>query len=258
VTSASLDMPTKVGEHPLARHWRALDRIYCISLSNRPDRIQHARLQFQRVGLANLVEFVVVDKHPTNSELGIFQSHMGCLRAGLDAGAQQIAIFEDDILFKRFSPDRLKRALRFMESGEDWQLLFFGCFVNSSRKTDYRSVVKVTFRCCAHGYVINRPFAEQVVAMPWQNVPYDDMIRSLKPRNVYAVYPAFAYQSNSATDNDNRLGVDRARRIFGGLHRLQHWNEFSTRRMIPLILAHVALFFILVLILLLHYGLPWK
>jgi GR25 family glycosyltransferase involved in LPS biosynthesis len=245
-------------EHSLAKYWRSFDRIYCISLVNRPDRYKAALSQFQRIGLGDLVEFTLVDKHPTNSEHGIFESHMACLRAGLAAGARQILIFEDDILFSNFSPERLRRAVQFMESSRDWKLFFFGCFVNSSRKTPFRSVVKVDYRCCAHGYVISRAFAEKLVQLPWQNIPFDDLLRSLAPDGVYALYPGFAFQSDSPTDNDKLRGVDRARRIFGGLHRLQQWNEFSSRRFVPLVIGHFALLFIVALILIFRHAALWR
>jgi GR25 family glycosyltransferase involved in LPS biosynthesis len=259
VTTASPDISTKQAtEHRPVNDWRAFDCIYCISLNNRPDRYETAQAQFQSVGLGGLVEVTLVDKHPTNSELGIFESHMACLRAGLAAGAERILIFEDDILFSGFSPERLRQAVRFMDSNNDWQLFFFGCFVNSSHKTPFQSVVKDCYRCCAHGYVVSRQFARKLVEMPWQNIPYDDLLRSLSPDGVYAVYPAFAFQSASATDNDKLRGIDRARRLFGGLQRLQQWNEFSSRRLVPLIVGHVVVLFILALLLLRHHGLLWR
>jgi GR25 family glycosyltransferase involved in LPS biosynthesis len=259
VTTASPDISAKLAtEHRPANDWRAFDRIYCISLNNRPDRYETAQAQFHSVGLSGLVEVTLVDKHPTNSELGIFESHMACLRAGLAAGAERILIFEDDILFSRFSPERLRRAVQFMDSNNDWQLFFFGCFVNSSRKTPFRSVVKVCYRCCAHGYVVSRQFARKLVETPWQNIPYDDLLRSLSRDGVYAVYPAFAFQSASATDNDNLRGVDRARRLFGGLQRLQQWNGFFARRLIPIIVGHVVVLLIVALLLLHYHGSLWR
>ena len=239
--------------HPLAEPWRAFDRIYCITLANRPDRYESARREFQRIGLGDLVEFIIVDKHPTDSEQGIFESHQACLRAGLAAGAQKIAVFEDDVVFSRFSPDRLKNAIHFMDTSEDWQLFFFGCFVNSSRKTPFKSVVKICYRCTAHAYGVSREFAQKLVELPWQGIPYDDLLRALTPGSVYAIFPGFAFQSASPTDNDKLLGIDRARRIFGGLRRLQQWNEFSTRRLIPLIIAHAVAFIMLLLIVFLRY-----
>jgi len=238
--------------------WDAFDRIYCISLAQRPDRCQSARSQFQRIGLADRVEFVIVDKHPTDSERGIFESHLACLRAGLAAHANKIVIFEDDILISRFSPQRLRQAAHFMDCNHAWRLFFFGCFVNSSRRTPFPSVVKVSYRCTAHAYVVSREFAEKLVNMPWQGIPYDDLLRATAGDGVYAIYPAFAFQNASSTDNDNLRRVDRVRRIFGGFRLLQQWNEFSARRIVPIVAAHVALALLVILILLFHYGMPWR
>ena len=90
MTTASPDISAKQAtEHRPANDWRAFDRIYCISLNNRPDRYETAQAQFQRVGLGGLVEVTLVDKHPTNSELGIFESHMACLRTALPRGRSE-------------------------------------------------------------------------------------------------------------------------------------------------------------------------
>ena len=242
----------------LADPWKAFDRIYCITLANRPDRCESARAQFQRVGLADFVEFVIVDKHPVDSELGIFESHMGCLRAALAAGAQKIAIFEDDIIFTPFSPGRIGRAVEFMESGHDWKLFFFGCFVNSSRATRFTAVIKVDYRCAAHAYVVSDEFARVLVQVPWSGIPYDNFLRSMSFGGTYAIYPAIAFQSASATDNDKRRNIDRARRFFGGFRRLQRWNEFSSRRVVPLIIGHVLSVIALLLLVLHHYGWLWR
>jgi GR25 family glycosyltransferase involved in LPS biosynthesis len=249
---------TDATESRLARHWDSFDRVYCISLTNRPDRCETALAQFRRVGLGDRVKFIFVDKHPTNSEEGIFESHMACLRAGLAAGAERILVFEDDIIFSRFSPERLGLAVQFMELKDDWRLFFFGCFVNSSRKTRFQSVVKIDYRCCAHGYVVNREFAKKLVQLPWQNIPYDDLLRSLGPEGVYAIYPAFAFQSDASSDNDKIRGVYRVRRMMGGLYWLQQWNEFSTRRFVPLVLVHVVALFILAMFLRIHHGALWR
>ena len=255
VTTSTLDTPLSAGKNAdrLAWIWRAFDKIYCISLANRPDRYEHAREQFARVGLLDLVEFIIVDKHPTDSECGIYESHLACLRAGLAAGAQKIAVFEDDIVFTRFSPERLRRAVRFMESGTDWAAFFFGCFVNSARKTSFRSVIKIKYRCMAHGYAVTREFATRLVETEFQGVSYDDFLRSIAGDQFYALYPACAYQSDSPTDNDKLFHVDRARRMAGGLRRLQHFNELVNHWLIPIIIAHV-LVAVAITYLFLHHG----
>ena len=82
--------------------WDFFDRIYCISLEEREDRRQSAAASFAKVGLTGKVEFVLVKLHPSNVEQGMYESHMTCLRKGLEAGAKSIVVFEDDVIFDRF------------------------------------------------------------------------------------------------------------------------------------------------------------
>ena len=42
--------------------WAYFDRVYCISLEERPDRRAEATAQFTAVGLLSRVEFVIVKK----------------------------------------------------------------------------------------------------------------------------------------------------------------------------------------------------
>jgi hypothetical protein len=200
------------------------------------------------------VQFVLVDKHPTDSEQGIFESHMSCLRAGLDAGAERILIFEDDIRFLRFTPRVLEDSIYFMKSSPGWDLFFFGCFVKSSRKTPFRSVLQLNYRCAAHAYVAHRSIAERLVKIPWSGVAYDDLLRSIENIRCHACYPAFAFQGGSASDNSKTPNIGRFRRICG-FGRLQRWDEFSKHHARALILGHVAVVLLIVLLALAHhYG----
>ncbi|HUB26759.1 MAG TPA: hypothetical protein VL992_15140 [Tepidisphaeraceae bacterium] len=240
-----------------ASAWRAFDCIYCITLADRIDRRRQAEAEFGRVGLAGKVQFHVAQRHPTCSERGIFESHIACLRAGLaagGAGGSRIVVFEDDIIFRRFSTRKLERAVDFLEACDDWRLLFFGCFAFSSRPTRFDSVLKIKYRCTAHGYVVSRAAAEELIATPWTGVPYDMVLRDVARDRAFAIYPAFAYQSGASTDNRNLLRLDRRRRLIGGMQRLQRWNEFSSRRIVPLVVIHVVIALLLVLLLLWHYG----
>jgi hypothetical protein len=220
--------------------WDFFERIYCISVKERTDRRSSARAAFERVGLSGRVEFVLVDKHVQNSERGIYESHMKCLRAGLKAGAQRIVVFEDDILIDRSSPRTLADGVEFMKSGHPWNMFFFGCFVAGCRRTEFRSVLKVKYRCTAHAYVVNRPFAEKLVAMEWEGLAFDNVLRGLNDDHFYAAYPAFAFQSASPTDNDRTKKIDRIRRLLGGMHWQQKWNEFSHLKWPQMVVGHAV------------------
>ena len=234
----------------LETYWKYFDKFYCISIDERADRRADAKAQFEKIGLADKVDFVIVHKHPHDCEEGIYDSHMSCIKKGLQAGAGNIVIFEDDILFDRFSPANLKNCVGFLSGIDQWNAMFFGCLVSGSKKTANKSVLKVRYRCLAHGYALNRRFAELLVQTPRQERPYDDLLNHFC-EGYYAVYPSFAFQSNALTDNIKRIGLDRFRRLFGGLRRIQKWNEFYHRYRMPVITVHaIALLIILKLVLL--------
>ena len=234
----------------LETYWDYFDKFYCISIDERADRRAHAKAQFGNVGLADKVEFVLVQKHPLDCEEGIYDSHMTCIKKGLQAGAGNIVIFEDDILFDRFSPAGLKNCVDFLSGIDHWNALFFGCLVSGSKKTGNKAVLKVKYRCLAHGYALNRRFAELLVQTPRQETPYDDLLNNFA-EGYYAVYPSFAFQSNALTDNIKKIGLDRLRRLLGGLRRIQKWNEFYHRYRMPVIAAHVVVLLIILKLVLL-------
>jgi glycosyl transferase, family 25 len=241
---------TPMNAETLETSWDYFDKFYCISIEERADRRTAAEVQFEKVGLADKVEFVVVQRHPCDCEQGIYDSHMACIKKGLQTGAGSIVIFEDDILFDRFSPAGLKNCVDFLAGTDHWNALFFGCLVSGSKKTGNKSVLKVKYRCLAHGYALNRRFAERLVQSPWQEIPYDDLLKNLA-EGYYAVYPSFAFQSNSLTDNIKKIDLDRFRRLLGGLRRIQKWNEFYHRHRIPVIVAHVVFLLIILKLVLL-------
>jgi GR25 family glycosyltransferase involved in LPS biosynthesis len=234
--------------------WNAFDRLYCITLADRPDRRRSAEEQFARVGLAGRVEFVVVQRHPTDSEQGIYESHMRCLNQGLAAGARTIVVFEDDVLFDRFSPPALADAVAFLNAGTPWDVFFLGGFAHSIRNTASPFVLHIRYRCAAHAYAVNRPFAETLVQTPWHNVAFDDFIRSLDSPRLYALYPSIAFQSNAASDNAKRAWNVKIWKFLGKLQTFQRWNEFRLRHMTAFVLSNVALALLLILLVLIWRG----
>jgi len=229
--------------------WEYFDKIYCISLDERSDRRKEAKAQFDAVGLLNSVEFVIVKKHPIDCEQGIFESHLLCMKKGLSAGADNIVIFEDDICFDRFRPQILKSIIDFLSAEPNWKILFLGCMVKGSRKTENKSVLNIDFRSLCHAYVISPGFAQRLVKDAWQETPFDDMLRDLRDTHFYAVYPSFAFQGNSRSDNQRYLALDRFRRLCGGLRWIQKMNEWFHLNKRIIVMIHVLLILMLVVML---------
>lgn len=204
--------------------WSFFDKIYCISLATRNDRREEARRQFAGVGVLDRVEFVITEKHSDNPEKGIFESHMHCLKKGLDAQAGKILVFEDDIFFERFDLQALHEICRYMELIPGWNGLFLGCITDGSQKTGHKGLVKITYRCLAHAYALNRSFAQKIVQEPWCDIPFDELLRRHNS-DFYALYPMCAFQGPASSDNKTVV-IDRMRRICGGLPFIQKANEF--------------------------------
>lgn len=215
--------------------WTFFDKIYCISLENRSDRREQARQQFDELGILERVEFVVVAKHPTNREQGIFQSHMECLNRGIAAGGHHILVFEDDIFFQRYSPHSLQRACTHLDSSVTWNGFFLGCIIDGSSRTMEKSLVKIQYRTLAHAYALNRPFVDRLVQETWSGVPFDEFLRR-RSANFYALSPMCAFQGRLGTDNQ-RVAIDRMRRIFGGLPFIQKINELYHNHRLCLLCA---------------------
>lgn len=205
--------------------WDFFDRLYCISLKQREDRRASALNEFSKVGLADKVDFLIVERHPCDLEQQIYESHMLCLRKGLEAGARNIVIFEDDIEFDKFDPQRLKQCTEFLKQHSDWKVFLFGALIRSIAKTSNSCVQKVQYQSLTHAYALNRSYAETLAYEPWQGIVNDTLFRPLK-NDVYAINPMCAFQKNFTSDNYKYPKLAIFRSWLGGLKRIQKANEF--------------------------------
>jgi GR25 family glycosyltransferase involved in LPS biosynthesis len=208
--------------------WDFFDRLYCVSLREREDRRNSAREEFSKAGLADRVEFVLGERHPSDMEQGVYESHMICLQKGLEAGARNIVIFEDDVEFDRFDPERLRSCTDFLRKQPEWKVLLIGALIRSSRKTTNPCVQKVRYQSLTHAYALNRHYAETLAYEPWQGIVNDTLFRPLA-EDVYAIYPMCAFQKNFTSDNYKYPMLIIIRRLLGGLKRIQKANEFYHR-----------------------------
>lgn len=213
------------------------DKIFCVSVDSRVDRQKSAKEAFAKLGIVQRVEFVLVPKHPTNPEEGIFDSHLQCLRRGVEEGGKHILIFEDDISVAYFEEQRSSEAIKQLQQLENWDAFFLGAMSSGSKKTASKYLEKIEYRCLTHGYALNRPFAKRIIGEQWQGVAYDGFLKK-HCSNSFAPVPMIAFQSTSISDNKT-IFLDRMRRFFGGLQFLQRSNELLQRYKLPIIIAHL-------------------
>ncbi|MBW6520354.1 MAG: glycosyltransferase [Desulfoarculaceae bacterium] len=235
---------------PSPEPWDFFDKIYCISIDTRLDRREAAKKQFSAVGLLARVEFVLVTKHPENQEQGIFQSHIHCLQKGLAAGARHILLFEDDILFQGFNGQRLHEATTFLPTLPAWNAFFLGALTTRISPTAAPSVVRIRYRCLAHAYALDRPFAQRIIKEAWRGIPFDDLLRH-HDKDFFALAPMVAFQGQATTDNQT-IAIDKMRRFLGGLPFIQKMSEHFQRHKTLIVLLH--LLFLSALLLLISKG----
>lgn len=232
--------------------WDFFDRLYCVSLREREDRRISAQTEFAKVGLEHRVEFLISERYSNDFEREVYDSHMTCLRKGLEAGAKNIVIFEDDIEFDRFDPKRLECCTDFLQKHPEWKVMLLGALIRSSQKTSNPCVRKVRYQSLTHAYVLNRHYAETLAYEPWQGIVNDTLFRPLND-DVYALYPMCAFQKNFTSDNYKYPWLARIRNFLGGLKRIQKANEFYLRYKFGIIAAHVVMVLMLLMALLSRY-----
>jgi hypothetical protein len=229
--------------------WDFFDHLYCVSLREREDRRRSAINEFSKVGLNDRVEFVLGERDPSKMEQGVYESHMLCLRKGLEAGAVNIVIFEDDVEFDRFEPERLRSCTEFLKQHPEWKVLLLGALIRSSRRTTNPFVQKVRYQSLTHAYVLNRHYAETLAYEPWNGIVNDTLFRPLTD-DVYAIHPMCAFQKDFTSNNYNYPKLELFRRCLGGLKRIQKANEFYQRHKFGVIAAHIVIILSLLIFLL--------
>jgi len=218
-----------------ALDWSFIDAAYCISLREREDRTAAATATFNTVGLAHKLVFYRPERHPTDTVLGIWNSHCAVARQALAAGHRRAAIFEDDVCFDRgISPGKLAAiGLAMDRLPADWQIFFLGHWPVSCRFVS--PTVLRTQSGCGHAYIANHALLEWMAsadhaqyrrAHPAASVVglgIDDAFYRL--RGAYAIFPMVAIQSDSPSDHikSKRHGKIASLRHVVTRTRLREW-----------------------------------
>lgn len=111
------------------------DRVYCVNLRRRPDRLERIKANIQEVGWPfKPVQFVpAVDgklcQRPEwwrggGGAWGCYRTHVSLMEACLNEGVESVLLLEDDALFPR---DFVERAREFLSAvPEDWGMIYLG------------------------------------------------------------------------------------------------------------------------------------
>jgi hypothetical protein len=178
------------------------DKIYCINLDSRPDRMELAWKEFEQAGIKERVERIPGTIVPENPCYGNHLSHAFCLQRAKKSGAGNCLIFEDDIEWLNDPLDFKKTApeLKCL----DWDLLYLGVNTEKDCFQVTRHLAKLTFAYSTHAYAINNSLFDVLIALNTDPLTIHNdvkMTESIIPHyNCYANIPLLAGQRTSYSD----------------------------------------------------------
>jgi GR25 family glycosyltransferase involved in LPS biosynthesis len=189
------------------------DKVYCINLTKRLDRLTSATQEFQKNNII-FERYPAIDGNqlqPNNymklGEFGCLLSHVSVLRNAKENEYEKILITEDDIEFSENFTDRFFEYIK--DLPDDWDMFYLGA--NHALCNKYETnppihisnnIYKVNHAYAAHAYAVN---------MKCYNLVYKNLIEFKHPvdvvyskiqskLNVYLFRPHLAWQKPGYSD----------------------------------------------------------
>lgn len=103
--------------------------IFCISLEERKDRQAECQLEFEKLGIADRINWYPAVKfsgnHPFVGRAGCLTSHRNCIKIAKAHNLESILIFEDDIQFVNDPIKTLASSIEYLKNN-NWNLFYLG------------------------------------------------------------------------------------------------------------------------------------
>jgi hypothetical protein len=191
--------------------WSFVDRVFCISLRDRDDRMMRAAEQFHRFGLCTRVEFYrPMRPSPAEVPVGVAAGVYGCWashRAVLSHAptSDKVLIFEDDVLLRPsvLTPAYLKTIADHVscQLPSDWEVYFLGHMPHPwNRGTQLVPHLILTRSSQTHAYIASNRFAKRFTQLEYAQINDDvDHWIALHAKQ-FACWPMAAIQANYGSD----------------------------------------------------------
>ena len=170
------------------------DKIACINLTRRPDRLEQATELFNELGITHLVarfdalDYSAYEAIPDRDKgkYGCTHSHMEIVRQAKAKGLKSVLIFEDDVKLHR-TPDEINEAMTkcIEEIPDDWEMFYL-----SGNPLENLCTIKLTFT--THAVAISERAYDHILKGA-EN--HDDVVRLL-PDIIQSVVNIDGYYMN--------------------------------------------------------------
>lgn len=253
--------------------WSWLDRIYCINLRSRPDRLLESQSEFHRVGLCKRILYYRPER-PTDEEwqtyqcsliargkqdsvmtvtkgaYGCWRSHQAVMEHALRNGYNHILVFEDDVTFlSNLTPTIAKEVLPNLVSrlpvGADFLHLGYFPYAGHPVSSGHAFRLWRVKALCTVAYIVTFRGMQRICGADY-TIPLDFWM--LKNSQQYAVFPKIAWQRKSSTDVEEQwLGCPTtAIKQFGNVFYRSTQSIVDTFMLIILPLVLITIFLLLI------------
>jgi GR25 family glycosyltransferase involved in LPS biosynthesis len=183
-----------------------------INLRERTDRAEHAIQSAKSIGLP--IEFYYTEKHPDGGVAGCFESHQNVCREALASGQKRLLVLEDDFegtedLLKEEGLKALEEAIEFVNTREDWSIVYLGVLPNIWFEKSVRvgpHMYKLKPWACTHAMIVSEKYMKEIVS--WKFTQYGKDAydwRHRKCEHAYAFHPQAIKQFDSPSDIRTQL-----------------------------------------------------
>lgn len=193
------------------------DKVYCINLDRRSDRIEHFDNIVNKFDLGNYTRFSAVDGSLIKDyngnlklgELGLVLSNLEIIKESIKNNFNTILILEDDCFFT----DEIKNIDEyFKQLPDDWDMLYMGgnhnLHVGAKPPIEINSkVIKLHTTYSTHFVALKSTVFNHInVILEKRNVPLDvGYVQLQKVFNAYSFSPAIAKQIKDYSDIQNKI-----------------------------------------------------
>ncbi len=191
------------------------DKIYCINLEKRTDRLELCKQEFAKHNL-NVEYFkaidgntydtrnMIVNPNVEKGNVGCVLSHLHIIIDAQKSNYKQILILEDDVIFDEDLNNKFEEYIK--ELPEDWDMLYFGGNHNfhTGHKLDMKTehIGKCNLTYTTHSYAIRDTLFNLTIERFKKILSPVDVLYSQiqKEKNVYTFYPGLSSQRIGYSD----------------------------------------------------------
>ncbi|MCK9236560.1 MAG: glycosyltransferase family 25 protein [Thiopseudomonas sp.] len=160
-----------------------VDAVLCISTSERADRREHLKKQFQDSGLK--IEYVLVERDHEDGQRGCFLSHQLCAKIALERNYKNILILEDDVTLEHTSLKKIRIINKFLLN-KNPDILYLGATLGKIWLTWSFSIARIRSQG-AFAYILSNKSCETIVELKYEGRGIDNYYSKIFKG--YSVFP---------------------------------------------------------------------